>query len=76
MRDVLDCGIKWDGSMPVLPKGMPPTMPGGEHEGKSMDTVPAGYLRSIYGKITKPELKQWATYLITAHAYSKMNGGM
>jgi hypothetical protein len=76
VAEVVKCGIKWDGTLPQLPKGVPPVMPGGEHEGKAMDTVPVGYLRSIYGKITKPELKQWAEYLITAHAFSKINGGM
>lgn len=76
LSKVLECGIKWDGSMPEMPKGTAPVMPGGEHKGKAMDTVPAGYLRSIYKNITTPDLKLWAEYLIKAHAYEKMNGGM
>lgn len=76
LKGVADCGITYDGKEPpTMPKGVPPTFPAGEHEGKSMDVVPVGYLRSIYGRVKTAEMKAWAEYLIKAHAYSRLNGG-
>lgn len=76
LDDVHACGIEYDGKAPpVMPKGVVPVFPAGEHEGKSMDVVPVGYLRSIYGRMKTAEMKAWAEYLIKAHAFAKMNGG-
>lgn len=76
LADVAACGITYDGKAPpTMPKGVVPTFPAGEHEGKSMDVAPVGYLRGIYGRMKTPEMKAWAEYLIKAHAFSKLNGG-
>jgi hypothetical protein len=76
LADVAACGITYDGKAPpVMPRGVPPVFPAGEHEGKSMDVVPVDYLRGIYSRMKTAEMKLWAEYLIKAHAFSKMNGG-
>lgn len=72
------CGIQYDGkAAPALPKGAIPVIPEGKkHAGQSMDTVPVGYLRSIYKDIpANHPHKPWARYFIEAHAFSKLNGG-
>ena len=77
LAEVLECGVKWDGSAPQMPRGTAPIYPDGtKYAGKPMDTVPVGYLRATYKSIQQPGNRAWAEYLIKAHAYTKMNGGM
>lgn len=78
LDDVHACGIQYDGKeAPALPKGQLPIIPEGKkHAGQSMDTVPVGYLRSIYRDIPDNHAhKPWARYFIEAHAFAKLKGG-
>lgn len=78
LDDVHACGIQYDGKeAPKMPKGTVPIIPDGKkHAGQSMDTVPVGYLRSIYRDIpAEHSHKPWAKYFIEAHAFSKLKGG-
>lgn len=57
-------GTAEPGAMPAMPKGPPPTIPAGEYEGRTVDTLPIAYLRDTLPNVRIPANRAWFEYLI------------